>query len=157
MPRRYYTAGKKTYAKGERDRIKGNRYMNTISLVSLKVEDVHESNPLDRTGEFYFEVDDEGLMSGKKVRMPQHGEIHVDVNRVFTPKQPFTLWYEFDEAKEGKTKQIKLELKERDKARDDKVFDVKIPLVFGCGTKYEILRGKNVKVKIKITSWLTRY
>ena len=94
MVRRYYTTNRKTYAKGQADRIKGNRYMSTISLVSLKVEDVHESNPIDRTGEFYFEVDDHGLISGEKVRMPQHGEIHIEQNRTFTPKQPFTLWYE---------------------------------------------------------------
>lgn len=157
MPRRYYTTGKRTYAKGQHDRIKGNRYMNTISLVSLKIEDVHESNPLDRTGEFYFEVDDEGLISGDKVRMPQHGEIHVEENRTFTPKQPFTLWFEFEEADEEKTKEIQIELKERDRAIDDKVIDVKIPLVFGLGTKYEIIRGKDVKVKLKITSAITRF
>ena len=157
MPRRYYTRGKKTYAKGQKDRIKGNRFMSTISLVSLKVEDVSEANPLDRTGEFYFEVDDEGLLSGKKVRMPQHGEIHIEENRTFTPKQPFTLWFEFEETEDEKTKQIQIELKEKDAAHDDKIFKLKIPLVIGSGTKYEVLRGKQIKAKVKITSALTRF
>lgn len=155
MPRRLYKTTKRTYARGQTDRIKGNRFMNTVSLTSLKVEDVHEANPLDKVGEFYFEVDDEG--SGKKIRMPQAGEVNVELNRTFTPKQPFTLWFEFEESKKAKTKTLKIELKEADKAFDDKVIVAKIPIVFGSGTKYEVLRGKGVKVKLKITSARTRF
>ncbi|OLS27021.1 MAG: hypothetical protein HeimC3_04880 [Candidatus Heimdallarchaeota archaeon LC_3] len=43
--------------------------------------------------------------------MPQHGEIHIEENRTFTPKQPFTLWFEFEDSKDEKTKQIQIELK----------------------------------------------
>ncbi|MHA2231821.1 MAG: hypothetical protein ACXAB4_04960 [Candidatus Hodarchaeales archaeon] len=150
--------GKKTYAKGQRDRIKGNRFMNTISLTSMRVEDVHEASPLDKTGEFFLEVDPEGLRTGKEMRVPQHGEIHIPLNKTFTPKQDFSLWLGFDEADSGeKTKTVKIRIFEQDKLRDDKIIDAKIPIVYGSGTKYEILRGAGLKVKLKITSSRTRF
>ena len=62
VSRRVYVKGKKTYAKGQApDLSKSNRYQNIISLMSIRVEDVHERNPMDRTGEFYFEVGGKGL------------------------------------------------------------------------------------------------
>ena len=43
MSRRVYVKGKKTYAKGQApDLSKSNRYQNIISLMSIRVEDVHE-------------------------------------------------------------------------------------------------------------------
>ena len=157
VPRRVYTTGRKTYAKGQTDRIKGNRFMNVISLKSIKVEDVHEANPMDKTGEFFFEVDDEGFGSGKGLRIPQFGEIQIELNKIFTSRQDFTLWMEFAKSDKAKTKTIKIKLKEADKTRDDTVIDAKIPLVYGSGTKYEILRGKGVKIKLKISSSRTRF
>lgn len=158
LPRRVIVKGKKTYAKGQRDIIKGNRFMNSISLTSMRVEDVHESNPLDKVGEFFFEVDAEGLRTGKEIRMPQHGEVHIPLNKTFTPKQDFSLWVEFAKADEGeKTKTIKIRVFEHDKLRDDKIIDAKVPITYGSGTRYEILRGEGLKVKLKISSSRTRF
>jgi hypothetical protein len=152
--------GKRTYAKGQRDIIKGNRFMNTISLTSMRVEDVHESSPLDKVGEFFFRIDPEGLdvRTGTEIRAPQHGEIHIPLNKTFTPRQDFSLWLGFDEADKGeKTKNIKITVFEHDKLRDDKIIEAELPVVYGSGTQYEILRGKGLKVKLKISSSRTRF
>jgi hypothetical protein len=148
--------GKKTYAKGQTDKIEGNRYYNTISLMSIKVDDVSEVNPMDRVGEFYFEIGGEGMLKTKQ-RVPYKGEIYIPENKVFTPKQDFTLYNEFDESKKTKTKDVRIRLLEEDPSRDDVIVDSKVPLVYGSGTKYEVLRGKGVKIKLKIVSSRTRF
>ena len=84
LGRRVYVKGKKTYAKGQApDLSKSNRYQNIISLMSIRVENVHERNPLDRTGEFYFEVGGKGLLS-HDYRIPFHGEISIKENLTYS-------------------------------------------------------------------------
>ena len=157
MARRIYVKGKKTYAKGQApDLSKSNRYQNIISLMSIRVEDVHEANPMDRTGEFYFEVGGKGI--GRDRRIPYHGELHIKENMTYSAKQDFTLWISFDNSKEtGKTIPIPIKVREADATRDDTIIKVEIPLVFGSGTKYEVLKGEGVTVKLKISSRKTRY
>jgi len=156
LGRRVIVKGKKTYAKGQADKIEGNRYYNTISLTSLKVDDVSEINPIDRIGEFYFEIGGEGLLK-TKLRVPYQGEVYIPENKVFTPKQDFTLYNAFVEAKKTKTIDVRIRLLEKDTARDDVIIDTKVNMTYGSGTKYEILRGKGVKMKIKIASSKTRF
>ncbi|MFW9991122.1 MAG: hypothetical protein ACFFD4_03600 [Candidatus Odinarchaeota archaeon] len=157
MGRRVYVKGKKTYAKGQTDQIEGNRYFNTISLMSIKVDDANEINPLDRVGEFYFEIGGEGVFK-TKMRVPYQGEIYIPEKVTFTPKQDFTLFNEFVESKEGsKTDDVRIRLLEKDASRDDVIIDSKVGLVYGSGAKYEVLRGKGVKLKIKISSSKTRF
>ena len=80
MPRRVYVKGKKTYAKGQApDLSKSNRYQNIISLMSIRVEDVHEANPMDRTGEFYFEIGGKGVLK-HDYRVPHQGTINIKEN-----------------------------------------------------------------------------
>ncbi|MHA1214241.1 MAG: hypothetical protein ACTSPG_03030 [Candidatus Hodarchaeales archaeon] len=158
MSRRVYVKGKKTYAKGQApDLSKSNRYQNIISLMSIRVEDVHEKNPLDRTGEFYFEVGGKGLMK-HDYRIPFEGHLHIKENMTFTAKQDFTLWISYNESKEsGKTMPVPIKFKEADPTRDDVIFKTEVPIVFGSGTKYEVLKGKGVAVKLKISSRKTRF
>lgn len=157
MPRRVYVKGKKTYAKGQApDLSKSNRYQNIISLMSIRVEDVHEANPMDRIGEFYFEVGGKGVIK-HDYRVPHQGTINIKENMTYSAKQDFTLWLEFDESDKAKTKQIPIKFKERDATRDDTIIKAEIPVVYGSGTKYEVLKGKGIAVKIKITSRKTRF
>lgn len=59
MSRRGYVKRKKTHTRGQSPYLsKLNRFQNIISLMSIQVEDVHETSPLNRTGEYYFEVGD---------------------------------------------------------------------------------------------------
>lgn len=157
MPRRVYVKGKKTYAKGQApDLSKSNRYQNIISLMSIRVEDVHEANPMDRTGEFYFEIGGKGLLK-HDYRVPHQGTINIKENMTYSAKQDFTLWLEFDESKKAKTKPIPIKFKEQDASRDDEIIKAEIPIVYGSGTKYEVLKGKGIAVKIKISSRKTRF
>ncbi|MHA1974002.1 MAG: hypothetical protein ACTSW1_13470 [Candidatus Hodarchaeales archaeon] len=158
MSRRVYVKGKKTYAKGQApDLSKSTRYQNIISLMSIRVEDVHERNPMDRTGEFYFEVGGKGLIK-HDYRIPFEGNLHIRENMTFTAKQDFTLWISYDESKEsGKTIPIPIKFREADATKDDTIFKTEVPIVFGSGTKYEVLKGKGVAVKIKISSRKTRF
>ncbi|MHA2225391.1 MAG: hypothetical protein ACXAC8_09315 [Candidatus Hodarchaeales archaeon] len=157
MSRRVYVKGKKTYAKGQApDLSKSNRYQNIISLMSIRVEDVHEANPMDRTGEFYFEVGGKGALK-HDYRVPHQGTINVKENMTYSAKQDFTLWLEFAESKKAKTKPIPIKLKEQDASRDDEIIKTEVPIVFGSGTKYEVLKGKGIAVKIKISSRKTRF
>jgi hypothetical protein len=158
LPRKVIVKGRKTHAKGEKDIIKGNRFMNTISLMSLRIEDVHEANPLDKVGEFFFEVDAEGIGAGKELRVPAAGEIRISLNKSFSARQDFMLWKEFDEADRGeKTKTIKIKVLEQDRGRNDKVLEAKVPIVYGSGTKYEVFREEGIKLKIKISSAKTKF
>ncbi|MHA2306952.1 MAG: hypothetical protein ACXACU_16350 [Candidatus Hodarchaeales archaeon] len=158
MSRRVYVKGKKTYAKGQApDLSKSNRYQNIISLMSIRVEDVHEANPMDRTGEFYFEVGGKGIAK-HDYRIPYEGELHIKENMTYSAKQDFTLWISFDESKEsGKTIPIPIKVREADATRDDTIIKAEIPMVLGSGTKYEVIKGEGVTVKLKITSRKTRY
>lgn len=157
MSRRVYVKGKKTYAKGQApDLSKSNRYQNIISLMSIRVEDVHETSPIDRTGEFYFEVGGKGALK-HDYRVPHHGTINIKENLTYSAKQDFTLWIEFDESDKAKTKQIPIKLREHDASRDDTVIKSEIPIVYGSGTKYEVLTGKGIAVKIKVSSRKTRF
>ncbi len=157
MARRVYVKGKKTYAKGQApDLSKSNRYQNIISLMSIRVEDVHEASPIDRTGEFYFEVGGKGTLKHDH-RVPQHGTVNIKENMTYSAKQDFTLFIEFDESEKAKTKPVPIKLKEADAARDDTVFKTEVPVVYGSGTKYEVLKGKGIAVKVKISSRKTRF
>ena len=157
MGRRVYVKGKKTYAKGQQiDLSESNRYQNIISLMSIRVEDVHERNPLDRTGEFYFEVGGKGLLK-HDYRVPFHGEINIKENLTYTAKQDFTLWISFDEAKKEKTRSIPIKFRERDPTKDDTIIKTEIPITYGSGTKYEVLKGPGIAIKLKISSHKTRY
>lgn len=157
MGRRIYVKGKKTYAKGqETDLSKSNRYQNIISLSSIRVEDVHERNPLDRTGEFYFQVGGKGI-SSRDVRVPFEGTINIKENMTYSAKSGMTLWVEFDESKSAKTKSIPIKLREADATKDDTVIKTEVSMVYGSGTKYEVIKGKGITVKLKITSRKTRY
>lgn len=158
MARRVYVKGKKTYAKGQApDLSKSNRYQNIISLMSIRVEDVHEANPMDRTGEFYFEMGGKGI--GKHdYRIPFEGEINIKENMTYSAKQDFTLWISFVKSKDsGKTIPIPIKVREADATRDDTIVKAEIPLVLGSGTKYEVIKGEGVTVKLKISSRKTRY
>ena len=75
----------------------------------------------------------------------------------YSAKQDFTLWLEFDKSDKAKTKQVPIKLREQDATRDDTVIKSEIPIVYGSGTKYEVLKGKGIAVKIKITSRKTRF
>ncbi|MFW9779375.1 MAG: hypothetical protein ACFFE8_11025 [Candidatus Heimdallarchaeota archaeon] len=157
MGRRVYVKGKKTYAKGQApDLSKSNRYQNIISLSSIRVEDVHETNPIDRTGEFYFQIGGKGIVK-QDVRVPYEGTINVKENMTYTSKQDFTLWLEFDETSKAKTKAIPIKLREADASKDDTVIKTDINLVYGSGTKHEVIKGKGVTVKLKISSHKTRF
>lgn len=157
MSRRVYVKGKKTYAKGQApDLSKSNRYQNIISLMSIRVEDVHEASPIDRTGEFYFEVGGKGALK-HDYRVPHHGTINIKENMTYSAKQDFTLYLEFDESEKAKTKPIPIKLREQDATRDDTVFKTEVPIVYGSGTKYEVLKGKGIAVKVKISSRKTRF
>ena len=157
MSRRVYVKGKKTYAKGQApDLSKSNRYQNIISLMSIRVEDVHEASPIDRTGEFYFEVGGKGALK-HDYRVPHQGTINIKENMTYSAKQDFTLWLEFDESDKAKTKQIPIKLREQDATRDDTVIKSEIPIVYGSGTKYEVLKGEGIAVKIKVSSRKTRF
>jgi hypothetical protein len=158
MSRRVYVKGKKTYAKGQApDLSKSTRYQNIISLMSIRVEDVHEANPMDRTGEFYFEVGGKGLLK-HDYRVPFHGNINVRENMTYSSKQDFALWISFEDSKEsGKTIPIPIKLREADATRDDTIIKAEIPMVLGSGTKYEVIKGEGVTVKLKISSHKTRY
>jgi hypothetical protein len=158
MSRRVYVKGKRTYAKGQApDLSESNRYQNIISLMSIRVEDVHEKNPLDKTGEFYFEVGGKGLLK-HDYRIPFEGNLSVPVNMTYTTKQDFTLWISFDESEEsGKTMSVPIKLRESDPTKDDVIIKTEIPLVFGSGTKYEVIKGEGVTVKLKISSHKTRF
>ncbi|MHA1332227.1 MAG: hypothetical protein ACTSR2_14255 [Candidatus Hodarchaeales archaeon] len=143
MSRRVYVKGKKTYAKGQApDLSKSNRYQNIISLMSIRVEDVHEKNPLMK----------------HDYRIPFEGHLHIKENMTVTAKQDFTLWISYNESKEsGKTMPVPIKFKEADPTRDDVIFKTEVPIVFGSGTKYEVLKGKGVAVKLKISSRKTRF
>ena len=157
MSRRVYVKGKKTYAKGQApDLSKSNRYQNIISLMSIRVEDVHERNPMDRTGEFYFEVGGKGLLK-HDYRIPFEGYLSIKENMTYTTKQDFTLWISFLESEEGKTVPIPLKLREGDPAKDNILIKTEVPVVLGSGTEYEVLKAPGVTVKIKISSHKTRY
>ncbi len=157
MSRRVYVKGKKTYAKGQApDLSKSNRYQNIISLMSIRVEDVHEASPIDRTGEFYFEVGGKGTFK-HDYRVPHHGTVNIKENMTYSAKQDFTLFLEFDESEKAKTKPIPIKLKEKDATKDDTVFKTEVPVVYGSGTKYEVLKGKGIAVKVKISSRKTRF
>jgi hypothetical protein len=157
MSRRVYVKGKRTYAKGQApDLSKSNRYQNIISLMSIRAEDVHETSPIDRTGEFYFEIGGKGALS-HDYRVPHRGTINIKENMTYSAKQDFTLWIEFDESDKAKTKQIPIKLREADASRDDTVIKSEIPIVYGSGTKYEVLTGKGISVKIKVSSRKTRF
>jgi len=158
MSRRVYVKGKKTYAKGqEPDLSKSNRYHNTISLMSIRVEDVHERNPVDRTGEFYFEMGGKGLAK-QDIRVPYKGNISIKENMTFSPKLDFMLFLSFEEAeKSGKTIPVPIKLREADATKDDTVIKTEIPLVLGAGTKYEVIKGPGITVKLKISSHKTRF
>lgn len=158
MGKRVYVKGKKTYAKGQApDLSKSNRFQNIISLMSIRAEKVHEANPMDRTAEFYFEVGGKGIAK-HDYRVPMQGTINIKENMTYSSKQDFTLWLSFDESNEsGKTLSIPIKLKEADATRDDTIIKTEVPLVFGSGAKYEVLKGDGVAVKIKITSHKTRY
>ena len=158
MGRRVYVKGKKTYAKGQApDLSKSKRYQNIISLMSIRVEDVHERNPMDKTGEFYFEIGGKGI--GKHdYRIPFEGTINVKENMTYSAKQDFTLWLSFDKSdKSGKTKSIPIKLREADATKDDTIIKTEIPLVYGSGTKYEVVTGEGIAVKLKISSRKTRF
>ncbi len=157
MSRRIYVKGKKTYAKGQEvDLSDTNRYQNIISLMSIRVENVHDTNPMDRIGEFYFEVAGKGVLK-HDYRVPQEGTITIKENMTYTAKQDFTLWISFVESNETKTIPIPIKLKERDATRDDVVIKTEVPLVLGSGTKYEVIKGEGVTVKLKISSHKTRF
>ena len=158
MSRRIYVKGKRTYAKGqEPDLSDSNRYQNIISLMSIRVENVHETNPMDRTGEFYFEVGGKGLLK-HDYRIPFEGSLKVKENMTYTTKQDFTLWISFSESVEsGKTTSIPIKLREADPSKDDILIKTEVPIVFGSGTKYEVLKAPGVTVKLKISSHKTRY
>ncbi|UCE14046.1 MAG: hypothetical protein JSV04_02440 [Candidatus Heimdallarchaeota archaeon] len=157
MSRRVYVKGKKTYAKGQSpDLSKSNRYQNIISLMSIRVEDVHEASPIDRTGEFYFEVGGKGTLKHDH-RVPHQGTINIKENMTYSAKQDFTLWIEFDESDKAKTKQIPIKVRERDASRDDTIIKSEVPVVYGSGTKYEVLKGEGIAVKIKVSSHKTRF
>ncbi|MFX0014353.1 MAG: hypothetical protein ACFFB2_08455 [Promethearchaeota archaeon] len=157
MSRRVYVKGKRTYAKGQApDLSKSNRFQNIISLMSIRVENVHEASPIDRIGEYYFEVGGKGALK-HDYRVPHQGTINIKENMTYSTKQDFTLWLEFDESDEAKTKQIPIKLKERDATRDDVVIKSEIPIVYGSGTKYEVLKGEGIAVKIKVSSHKTRF
>ena len=157
MSRRVYVKGKRTYAKGQApDLSDSNRYQKIISLMSIRVEDVHERNPMDRTGEFYFEVGGKGLLK-HDYRIPFEGYLSIKENMTYTTKQDFTLWISFLESEEGKTVPIPLKLREGDPAKDNILIKTEVPVVLGSGTKYEVLKAPGVTVKIKISSHKTRY
>jgi hypothetical protein len=157
MSRRVYVKGKKTYAKGQApDLSESDRYQNIISLMSIRVEDVHERNPMDRTGEFYFEVGGKGLLK-HDYRVPFHGEINIKENMTYTAKQDFTLWISFDEAEKEKTRSIPIKFRERDATKDDTIIKTEIPITFGSGSKYEVIKGPGITIKLKISSRKTRY
>ncbi|MHA1942352.1 MAG: hypothetical protein ACXACP_13730 [Candidatus Hodarchaeales archaeon] len=157
MSRRVYVKGKKTYAKGQApDLSASNRYQNIISLMSIRAEDVHETSPVDRTGEFYFEVGGKGLLK-HDYRVPFHGEINIKENMTYSAKQDFTLWISFDESDKEKTRSIPIKFRERDATRDDTIIKTEIPITFGSGTKYEVIKGKGITVKLKISSRKTRF
>jgi len=157
MSRRVYVKGKRTYAKGQApDLSDSNRYQKIISLMSIRVEDVHERNPRDRTGEFYFEVGGKGLLK-HDYRIPFEGYLSIKENMTYTTKQDFTLWISFLESEEGKTVPIPLKLREGDPAKDNILIKTEVPVVLGSGTKYEVLKAPGVTVKIKISSHKTRY
>jgi hypothetical protein len=124
--------------------------------MSIRVEDVHERNPIDKTGEFYFEVGGKGLLK-HDYRIPFHGEINIKENMTYSAKQDFTLWCSFDKSDKEKTRSIPIKLRERDATKDDTVIKTEIPFTFGSGTKYEVLKGVGITVKLKISSRKTRY
>ena len=157
MSRRVYVKGKRTYAKGQApDLSDSDRYQNIISLMSIRVEDVHERNPMDKTGEFYFEVGGKGLFK-HDYRIPFIGEIKIKENMTYSAKQDFTLWCSFDEAEEQKTRSIPIKFRERDATKDDTIIKAEIPITFGSGSKYEVIKGPGITVKLKISSHKTRY
>ena len=157
MSRRVYVKGKRTYAKGQAPNLSdSNRYQKIISLMSIRVEDVHERNPRDRTGEFYFEVGGKGLLKHDYC-IPFEGYLSIKENMTYTTKQDFTLWISFLESEEGKTVPIPLKLREGDPAKDNILIKTEVPVVLGSGTKYEVLKAPGVTVKIKISSHKTRY
>lgn len=45
-----------TYAKGEREKISGNRYWINVSLSHIKAESGFKDLGMDRSGEFYFKA-----------------------------------------------------------------------------------------------------
>ncbi len=45
----------------------------------------------------------------------------------------------------------------RDPTKDDTIIKTEIPITYGSGTKYEVLKGPGITVKLKISSRKTRY
>ncbi|MBD3228202.1 MAG: hypothetical protein GF329_08430 [Candidatus Lokiarchaeota archaeon] len=158
MPRRVVKIGRKTHAKDETFELeRKDRYMLNISLMSLKARRDHD---IGRGGEFFFKVHREGEMRGR--RTPDHGEIRLMENQIFTARQDFTLWTEFITRKRGTTKDINVNIKieEHDPIKNDKVVDEDIVITLGRSkAQYITLTGKddNLKAKIKISARRTRY
>ena len=75
----------------------------------------------------------------------------------YSAKQDFTLWISFDESEKEKTRSIPIKFRERDAARDDTIIKTEIPITYGSGTKYEVIKGPGISVKLKISSRKTRY
>jgi hypothetical protein len=161
LGRRLYKLGRDTHAKGETfDMHDGEtevnqRYQIIVSLLSLKTLRDYDWG---RGGEFYFKV----KRRHKWTRVPLIGTINLMENQIFTARQDFTLWIEFEELDPGDEKDIELdiELFERDIAKlDKKVFDTKLPIHLGSQTKYEILEDEkeHTKVKLKVSALRTRY
>ncbi len=151
-PRVYVSRKRRTYAPGERDEIKENRYWVTIELLSLDVEKKHDIGG--KTGEFYFEAGSRL----HKIRMPVRGTINLEENETFMPRQKgFTLWNEFVETDTPKTIEIPLKLKEADIGKDKTLINEKIDVQLGVTGQNRVLRGEGVKVKIRVSAPKTRY
>ncbi len=146
-----YGSKKRTYAPGEREAITGNRFWVHVDLVSIALTE--KSFLEGKTSEIYFEIN----RGRRKIRVPQAGAIHLEENEVFTPKdESFSLWNEFVESKEGNIL-LTIKIKEENIGLDETLVKQKISIPLGSGADYMILKGENVKCKIKVAAPRTRF
>lgn len=126
-------------------------------MVSLKT--LKDYDALGRVGEFYFKVEGDKVM---KSRWPDKGIVKLAKNQNYTSKADMNLWSQFETIRtnEENTLTLKVELREQDALKKDKViaekeFEIRMPEK----TKYIILQDEkeNTKAKLRIQSTRTRY
>lgn len=140
------------HAEGEsfsKEMEKKGRYMVGIALESLKT--ITHYDTLDRTSEFYFEV--EGGKLWKK-RVPDKGVIELRENQVFESKSnDFTMWCEFITFKEGEDKVVPITIRLREEdpgSKDELLGEITIKIKCPQETDYMILDSKDGKTKAKL-------
>ncbi|MCY3413136.1 MAG: hypothetical protein INQ03_15970 [Candidatus Heimdallarchaeota archaeon] len=136
-----------TRAKGESSTIEGDRYFLRVDLVSVKL--IESSDVLSRSNEIYFKCD--------RKRIPNKGEIHVEINEVFKPSGGLSLYTQFIEEKKAGTEVVRVQVFDKDASKDDELIDEKISIKLGQSVEYHALEKNGIKVKIGVSAKKTRF